>query len=116
MTSNTVLNISGESEHPFPVLDLGGKYFNVYCRVILAVSLAFRAFIRSPGGKLYTCLVYAADAQGTLLHHLTTVAGGACVPGTYGNMEIDGTVLNKLSCLRYSVDSGLRHSHHSFCE
>ena len=31
MTSNTLLNKSGESEHPFPVLDLGGKYFSVYC-------------------------------------------------------------------------------------
>ena len=84
--------------------------------MILAVSLSFRAFIRSPGGKLYTCLVYAADAQGTLLHHLTTVAGGACVPGTYGNKEIDGTVLNKLSCLGHSIDSGLKHSHCSCCE
>lgn len=84
--------------------------------MILGVSLSFRAFIMSPGGKLYTCLVYAADAQGTLLHPLTMEVGGACVPGSCGNMEIDGIVLNKLSCLGHSIDSGLRHSHHSFCE
>lgn len=70
----------------------------------------------SPGGKLYTRLVYAADAQGICLDHLTMVAGGACVPGSYGNMEIGGTVLNKLSCRGHSIDSGLRHSHHSFRE
>ena len=54
--------------------------------MILAVSLSFRALIISPGGKLYTCLVYAADAQGIPNQdHLTMVVGRACVPGSYGN-------------------------------
>ena len=70
----------------------------------------------SPGGKPYTCLVYAADARGIPFEHLTVVVGRACVPGSYGNVEIGGTILNKLPCLGHSIDSRLRHSHHYFHE